>query len=91
MPFIEVTWDQVPEDVKQSWREGVHRPARGSDVEAWLKTKRNAVDRVNPDPTGISRAVWHIYDSLLEEYRLRADTGLYLHEDISKASQHVEQ
>lgn len=50
-----------------------HRPARGSDVEQWLKARRDDFKPLNylEQPDNYYYAV----DHLLDEYRLAADTG----------------
>jgi len=59
----------------------VHEPRRGSDVEAFLKRAR---DRF-VDSDGTVPEVWHdVYaqlDEVLEDYRLRADTGTPLDQE----------
>jgi hypothetical protein len=44
-----------------------HLPRRGSDVEAWLRERRDEHPRGTPQ--------WDAVDSSLEDYRLRADVG----------------
>jgi hypothetical protein len=54
-----------------------HRPHRGSDVEAWLKAKRDehrTGGRYEQDP-------FDTIDALLDDYRLHADTGVLLDGD----------
>lgn len=58
----------------------VHQPYRGSDVEAWLKAQR---DRW-PNAPG-TQIEWRMLDDLLEQYRLKADTGLLLQQTIEEA------
>ena len=54
-----------------------HAPTRGSDVEAWIKSFRDRRPKTSP---------WFVtLDRLLDDYRLRADTGLPLAADISEA------
>ena len=55
---------------------GAHQPTRGSDVEAWIKAMR---DRHPRTPW------WTTLDELLEDYRLRADTGLSLSAPIEES------
>ena len=50
------------------------RPERGDVVEAWLKRWR---DDFHPHSYG-----WHLVDGLLYDYRLHADTGTLLSEDV---------
>jgi hypothetical protein len=76
-----IAWENVTEECRQAWRDAVHRPHRGDEVERWLKTRRDA----EKDVWGETDA-YGPYDRLLDEYRLRADTGLLLHEDISLAT-----
>jgi hypothetical protein len=45
-------------------------PRRGDAVEAWLKAQRDRWNR-----HGDSSEFWHEFDSILDEYRLHADTG----------------
>jgi hypothetical protein len=53
-----------------------HRPERGSDVEAWIRRAREAsVD-------GSAREAWFTLDDLLDNYRLHADTGTPLGEEV---------
>lgn len=53
-----------------------HRPCRGDDVEAWLKQWRDQFGHPSsyPERTAI--------DNLLDDYRLRADTGTPLHAEV---------
>lgn len=44
-----------------------HSPRRGSDVEAWLKAERDKYQE--------RTEAWYALDELLDDYRLRADTG----------------
>lgn len=53
-----------------------HLPRRGSDVEAWIRREREACD------TWGDRQGWLLLDGLLDQYRLRADLGLTLTEEI---------
>jgi hypothetical protein len=46
---------------------GEFRPARGDEVEAWIKRRRDEMPRTGDE--------WHTLDWLLDEYRERADTG----------------
>ena len=71
----------MPEEHREVWRAVIHRPARGSDVEAWLRDKRYE----HEGPRGERDVAWRVLDTLLEDYRLRADTGLLLHQDIEEA------
>lgn len=52
-----------------------HVPRRDSDVAAWIKRHRD--DGLYPE--GVA---WHVIDSLLEDYRLHADTGTPLSQDV---------
>ncbi|BFP50055.1 hypothetical protein KCMC57_64230 (plasmid) [Kitasatospora sp. CMC57] len=45
-------------------------PRRGDAIEAWLKAQRDRFDR-----HGDSSEFWHEFDTILDEYRLHADTG----------------
>jgi hypothetical protein len=60
----------VPDDREAPEEPEQHRPQRGSDVEAWLKAKRDVYN----DESGASGAWWAL-DDLLDDYRLHADTG----------------
>jgi hypothetical protein len=51
-----------------------HRPRRGDDVEAWLKRWR---DEMDPGSEAVS-----ILDGMLDDYRLRADTGTLLDAEV---------
>jgi hypothetical protein len=48
-----------------------HEPRRGSDVEAWLKAKRDEMNTEDGDPS----VHWFTVDAILDDYRLHADTG----------------
>jgi hypothetical protein len=50
------------------------RPARGDQVETWLKTQRDLWDR--------DSALWTVLDTALDNYRLHADTGTPLGEHV---------
>lgn len=52
----------------------IHQPVRGSDVEAWIKARRDERD-IDPDAKTA-------LDNLLDEYRLCADTGRSLTEKM---------
>lgn len=54
-----------------------HLARRGDDVEAWLKRWRNR----HPNK-GVWAAAWHAIDNMLDDYRLHADTGTPLGEDV---------
>ena len=55
-----------------------HQPKRGDDVETWLKKWRD-------DAFAEFDTVYWTIDAMLDEYRLRADTGLTLDRPISEA------
>lgn len=56
-----------------------HTPTRGSDVEDWIKRNRDRRPKGSP---------WFaVLDKLLDDYRLRADTGLDLDDDIREAGE----
>lgn len=57
--------DIDPSDVETG--DLTHRPDRCGEIAAWLKTRRDEY------PTG--SVGWYIVDSLLDHYRLCADTG----------------
>jgi hypothetical protein len=59
--------------------DGAHIPRRGSDVEAWLKAQRDNWSKLQ-DPE------WIALDRLLDDYRLRADTGTKLTEEIPEGT-----
>lgn len=80
-PKSTISWNDVNEGLKEEWRRDVHRPHRGSDVERWLKAQRDRYK--DNDEYDVPR--WLALDEALDQYRLRADTGLLLHEDIEKA------
>jgi hypothetical protein len=56
-----------------------HTPRRGSDVEAYIRGFRDMYPKGTP--------WWATLDELLDDYRLRADTGLSLGVDISLSGQ----
>ena len=51
-------------------------PRRDDDVAVWLKRKR--------DEYAANSGSWFVVDNLLEDYRLHADTGGSLTEDVSE-------
>lgn len=52
-----------------------HRPTRGSDVEAWIKRRRNQ--------TAVKgSAEWYVLDTLLDDYRDHVDTGTPLGREV---------
>lgn len=54
-----------------------HRPRRGDAVATWLKEQRDAhLDGYGKPPE------WHTLDRLLDLYRLHADTGTPLGQDV---------
>jgi hypothetical protein len=55
-------------------RIATHTPVRGSDVEAWIRRRR---DRYTP---GYSD--WHALHALLDDYRAHADAGTPLDRDV---------
>jgi hypothetical protein len=84
-PASTVRWEDMPEEHREVWRAVIHRPARGSDVEAYLKERRDEHEGWNASHGVMRDVAWHALDNLLEDYRLRADTGLLLHQDIEEA------
>lgn len=56
-----------------------HEARRGSDVEAWIKRRR---DELDGQAGGDITAEWMSLDSLLDDYRLHADTGTPLTEEV---------
>jgi hypothetical protein len=75
-------WEKLNQSIQMLWKDKIHRPSRGSDVETWLKAER---DMRLPGTES-----WGTLDMILDQYRLRADTGLYLHQDIGEAGPHAE-
>lgn len=61
-----------------------HLPFRGSDVEEWLRFKRD--ERIVWDPSCGERRTreWYVLDELLDDYRLHADTGVPLTGDTNE-------
>jgi hypothetical protein len=59
-----------------------HRPERGSDVEEWIKKARDL--REHPGQSQIEWHVWHALNDLLDDYRLHADTGTPLGQEVSE-------
>lgn len=56
----------------------VPRPARGDAVEQWLRTQRDEhVDGYGPTPG------WYALDRALNRYRIHADSGTPLDQDIN--------
>lgn len=52
-----------------------HVPCRGSVVAEWIKRRRDEYSRGrNPG--------WDVLDDLLEDYRLHADTGVPLDQEV---------
>lgn len=62
-----------------------HQPHRGSDVESWLRAKRDA-QASSPFEDGGQPGIWYILDDILDEYRLRADIGIQLGDPIPDGS-----
>ncbi len=56
-----------------------HQPRRGDDVEAWLKSDRDALLAEKSPWASLAAAV---VDDLLEDYRLHADTGTPLDVEV---------
>ncbi len=73
-PKMCLTWDDMSEGIKETWRDGVHRPQRGDAVEQWLIVKI-ADSRWDSDDE-------YAYCKLLKEYQRRADLELLLHEEL---------
>ncbi|MFJ9771188.1 hypothetical protein ACIRVF_08085 [Kitasatospora sp. NPDC101157] len=59
--------DRHQHALKAAYREKLSRPARGDQVEQWLKAKR--------DRTPARTLAYDLLEDLLDEYRLHADTG----------------
>lgn len=83
------TWDEVSKVQKQALKSALlptvmlaldfvdaepHQPKRGNDVEAWVKARRDECD-----PHG---GAWLALDDMLDDYRLRSDTGADLTTDV---------
>jgi hypothetical protein len=47
-----------------------HQPHRGDEIEAWIKAARDGWDKYTHS--------WEALNDLLEDYRLKADTGMPL-------------
>jgi len=58
----------------------MHEPHRGSDVEAWIKRTRDKYSRYWPD--NLDYHSWTVLDQMLDDYRLRADTGRSMAGDV---------
>lgn len=56
-----------------------HEPHRDDPVATWLKACRDKLR----EEGGVSDPEYRIVDYLLDEYRLHADTGTQLHEQVS--------
>lgn len=56
-----------------------HQAKRGDEVEAWLKRLR---DQHHNQASGYTGDPWWLLDDALEDYRLHADTGTPLSEDV---------
>lgn len=57
-----------------------HLPRRDSDVEAWIKAARDRIQESTP--LGAVMVGWEQLNDLLDEYRLRADTGKRLSDEL---------
>lgn len=55
-----------------------HQPVRGSDIDTWIKAAR---DVIHPKAGLGDQGAWWALDDLLNDYRLRADTGATLTAD----------
>lgn len=64
-------------------RTAVHRPDRLSDVVAWLKRRRDEFQADTGVDSTATMAVYLALDELLDDYRLHADTGTPLSEDVA--------
>lgn len=63
----------------------VHRPRRDDEVAAWLKAKRDEYEGALGPRNAAARDT---LDSLLDEYRLRADTGATLSTPLEEIGPH---
>lgn len=59
-----------------------HEPRRGSDVEVWIKRRRDSLPG-GEDPRKTSVG-WLVFDDLLDDYRAHADTGTPLDRDVTR-------
>lgn len=55
---------------------------RDDPVAAWLKERRDALISPAETPSRFLIGWWYAIDHLLDEYRLRADYGLTLDEEL---------
>lgn len=60
-----------------------HQPKRGDEVEAWLKRRRDVYAEAR-EYDGYARGAWFLWDDALDDYRLHADTGTPLSEDVEE-------
>lgn len=58
-----------------------HQAKRGDEIEAWIKAARDQHHRPVIDGLDADRE-WDVLDNLLDNYRLHADTGTRLSEDV---------
>ena len=75
-PYVPYTADDLAAQ-RADAPPGPHRPMRGSDVEAWLKRRRDVYDG---QAGGEETSLWMELDSLIDDYRRRADFGLTLND-----------
>jgi tetraacyldisaccharide-1-P 4'-kinase len=76
-----VLWHHAPQGPKREDRAGGepgHVARRGTDVEAWIKRHRDNCHIA--DGRGHD---WAVLDDLLDDYRLHADTGVPLGDDVA--------
>lgn len=60
-----------------------HQPIREDDVTMWLKARRDRYRIYADAGHGVGHGVaYDVLDDLLDEYRLRADLGLDLFEEV---------
>lgn len=59
-----------------------HEPRRGSDVEAWIKRRRDSLPG-GEDPRKTSVG-WLVLDDLLDDYLAHADTDTPLDRDVTR-------
>jgi len=58
-------------------------PRRGDEVEAWIKRFRDSYSDHGWEDE------WAALDDLLDDYRLHADTGTSLSQDVSETQQNL--
>jgi hypothetical protein len=82
LPWVARLVEEIPEVTGYVWPSTDRRlPARGDNVEAWLKRARDAYS-----PYGKEGDYFRLLDDLLDDYRLHADTGTPLAEHACEGS-----